>query len=105
MCDWSSDGCSSNSVTAWERISRDAAVVAGRADWDTRLTQLALQSEERADEAEADDEQPEWLPARERSAAERARALRSFVLRVIDDLAEVGTRPRDWTSKRLNSSP
>src|SRR3546814_13272036 len=52
-------------VTAWERISRDAAVVAGRADWDTRLTQLALQSEERADEAEADDEQPEWLPARE----------------------------------------
>src|SRR3546814_10644090 len=43
-------------VTAWERISRDAAVVAGRADWDTRLTQLALQSEERADEAERSEE-------------------------------------------------
>src|SRR3546814_12434164 len=40
-------------VTAWERISRDAAAVEGRADWATRLTQLAPQREERAAGAEA----------------------------------------------------
>ena len=33
-------------VTAWERLSREAAVVAGRSDWDRLLTQLAEQSDE-----------------------------------------------------------
>lgn len=84
-------------ATAWERISRDAAVVAGRSDWDLRLTQLALQREERAAEAEADDEQPEWLPARERATAARALQLRGFVLGVIDDLAAASARPRRWS--------
>ena len=51
-------------TTAWERLSRDAAVVARRVDWDQRLAQHAVQCEERATEAELDDEQPEWLPAR-----------------------------------------
>ena len=33
---------------AWERLSREAAVVAGRDDWDHRLTQLAPRNEEHA---------------------------------------------------------
>jgi hypothetical protein len=84
-------------ATAWERISREAAVVAGRSDWEVRLTQLAMQREERAEEAEADDEQPEWLASRERATAARARQLQAFVLGVIDDLAGASARPRRWS--------
>jgi hypothetical protein len=84
-------------TTAGERLSREAAVVAGRTDWDVRLTQHALECEARAVEAEQDDEQPEWLPARERKDAERARELRAFVLGLIDDLGAAGA-PRPWSA-------
>jgi ATP-dependent helicase/nuclease subunit B len=84
-------------TTSWERLSRDAAVVAGRHDWDVRLTQLALQREERAAEAELDDDQPEWFPDRQRTEAVRARELRAFLLEVIDDLARAAARPRPWS--------
>jgi ATP-dependent helicase/nuclease subunit B len=84
-------------VTAWERLSRDASVVAGRSDWDRLLTQLADQDEARATEAEADDEEPEWRVERLRSEARRARELRTFALRVIDDLAGAAARPRAWS--------
>jgi ATP-dependent helicase/nuclease subunit B len=84
-------------VTAWERLSRDASVVAGRSDWDRLLTQLADQSEARASEAEADDEEPEWRVEWLRGEARRARELRSFVLGVVDDLARAAARPRAWS--------
>jgi hypothetical protein len=84
-------------TTGWERLSRDAAVVAGRGDWDVRLLQHALQSDERAAEAELDDEQPDWVPGRERAEAERARDLHDFVLGVIDDLTAAAARPRTWS--------
>ncbi|MGH9209950.1 MAG: PD-(D/E)XK nuclease family protein [Acidimicrobiales bacterium] len=48
-------GLSGNApVAAWERLSRDAAVVAGRAHWDRRLAQLADELDRRADLAEQD---------------------------------------------------
>lgn len=84
-------------VTAWERLSRDASVVAGRSDWDRLLSQLADQSEARAAEAEADDEEPEWRVERLRSEARRARELRAFALRVIDDLDRAAAGTKAWS--------
>ncbi len=84
-------------TTGWERLSREAAVVAGRGDWDMRLTQHALQCDERADESERDDEEPEWRTDRLRAEAERARDLQRFVLGVVDDLTAAAARPRPWS--------
>lgn len=84
-------------VAAWERISREAAVVAGREQWDERLETFAAQEERQAADAEADEEQPVWLAERARAQAERARALRRFVLRAIDDLTRAATEPRPWS--------
>ena len=84
-------------TTAWERLSRDAAVVAGRADWDEHLTQLAEQQERRAAAAEASSEHPAWVPEEARRLAQRARELRRFVLRVIDDLTVAAADRRPWS--------
>ena len=84
-------------VTAWERLSRDASIVAGRADWDHLLTQLADLAEVHAAEAQVDDEEPEWLVERLRDEARRARELRAFILGVVDDLARAASRPRPWS--------
>lgn len=84
-------------TTSWERVSRAAAVVAGRHDWDHRLAQLALRDDERATEAELDDEGPEWRAERLRAGAQRARDLRQFMLGVIDDLAAAAAHPRPWS--------
>lgn len=84
-------------TTGWERVSRDAAIVAGRADWDVRLARLADELEARAAEAELDDDEPEWKAPRLRDQAERAGQLRGFALDVIDDLACVARAPRPWS--------
>ncbi|MEQ1787736.1 MAG: PD-(D/E)XK nuclease family protein, partial [Acidimicrobiales bacterium] len=84
-------------TTGWERLSREAAVVAGRSDWHDRLTQFAALRDEHAAEAEVDDDEPEWVPDHERAQAHRARALQAFVLRVIDDLERAAARPRPWS--------
>lgn len=84
-------------TTAWERLSRDAAVVAGRHDWDVHLTQLADQQRARAEKAEADDDEPDWVAEQARSLAGRALDLRRFILGVIDDLAAAAEGPRRWS--------
>jgi ATP-dependent helicase/nuclease subunit B len=84
-------------VTAWERLSREATVVAGRHDWDTRLTQVAAHHHRRAEQAAADADAPEREPAQERELAERAGQLRAFVLHVIDDLDQAARAPRPWS--------
>ena len=84
-------------TTAWERLSRDAAVVSGRDDWDVNLSQLADQQDRRAEKAAADDDEPDWVADQARSLAERARHLRRFVLRVIDDLTSATAAPRPWS--------
>lgn len=83
-------------TTAWERLSRDAAVVAGRSDWDDRLEQLAEHQDRRAERAEAADDTAPWVATEARKLAERARALRRFMLRIIDDLESAAARPRTW---------
>jgi len=84
-------------VAAWERISREAAVVAGRAQWADRLEAFAAHEEQRAADAEADEERPVWMAERSREQAARARALRRLVLHVIDDLDRAAATARPWS--------
>jgi RecB family exonuclease len=83
-------------TTAWERLSRDAAVVAGRADWDERLEALAAQQDRRAEQVEGTDDAAPWVATEARKRAERARSLRRFLLRIIDDLDRAAAAPRTW---------
>ncbi len=83
-------------VTAWERLSRDAGVVAGRQQWDVRLAVYASDCDTEAERWEEDPEAPEWRAVRLREDAERARQLRAFALRLIDDLAAAVAAWRTW---------
>jgi hypothetical protein len=96
-------------ATAWERTSREAGVVGGRADWDQRLAHLAERLTERADRAELaarEDEETDWRVLRDRDDASRALELRAFVLGLADRLAAAqapatwGDRVR-WTKRLL----
>jgi ATP-dependent helicase/nuclease subunit B len=105
----------------WERLARDAAVVAGRDHWDRRLGTLA----DRLDRA-APDPSPEWDtpavdadavdrgPARtatvtvaeveattrhHRRRAERARELRRYVLDLVDTLDDADAGARAWCDR------
>ena len=72
-------------VTGWERISRDAGVVAGRDQWDRRLAAFARRRATEAESAEADAEVPT-------SCAQRARA---------DSVAALDSaRVRRWPHRR-----
>ncbi len=82
-------------VTAWEQLSRDAAVFSGRRQWDTRLARLADELEEDA-AAGRDADRPAWRRERAQVDAERARDLRAFVLELIDDLAGAAGEVRRW---------
>jgi ATP-dependent helicase/nuclease subunit B len=83
-------------VTAWERLSREAGVVAGRNDWDHRLATFAVDQEAKAELAEKDPDAPEWKAEQARTTAERARALRGFVVGLIDDAEQAAARPQPW---------
>lgn len=84
-------------VVAWERLSRDAGVVAGRDQWDALLVRLAGERRAEAARAGLDPEAPEWRAELLRSEAERAEGLRAFVLACIDDLAAAAARPLPWS--------
>lgn len=82
-------------VSAWERISRMAGVVGGRTDWDRLLDDLAERLNAEADQIAAEADEPQWRASRATEDAERARALRRFVLDLIDrlDAAAAGAAP------------
>ncbi|MDQ2649443.1 MAG: PD-(D/E)XK nuclease family protein [Actinomycetota bacterium] len=83
-------------TTAWERISRDAAVIAGRADWEFRLSQYAAKQHQRIEAyAKQDDIEP-WKVEHAQADADRALALQAFVLGTIDDLRRAD-RPKRWS--------
>ncbi|HMJ77498.1 MAG TPA: PD-(D/E)XK nuclease family protein [Iamia sp.] len=82
-------------LAAWERLSREAGVVAGRDQWDTRLQAMAEQREARAVQAAADGDAA--AAVRNRRRAEHARSLRAFVTDLADDLDRAGRRPRPWS--------
>ncbi|WCO67610.1 PD-(D/E)XK nuclease family protein [Iamia majanohamensis] len=83
-------------LARWERLSRDAGVVGGRAQWDARLAARAddLEAAAAAIEAEGGSEE---RAARRRRGAEDTRALRTFVLDLVDDVEAAATTPRTWT--------
>jgi hypothetical protein len=83
-------------ATAWERLSREAGVVSGRAHWDQFLATLAVDLDGEAARAEADPDAPPWRAESVRRDAERTRGLREFVLSVIDDLTEAKDRRSTW---------
>jgi RecB family exonuclease len=88
-------------TTSWERISREAGVVAGRSDWDERLQHLADRRTEVADRIEAEareDDDTDRRVIRHREDAERALALRSFVLGLADRLAAASV-PMTWSER------
>lgn len=88
-------------TTSWERISREAGIVAGRGDWDRQLQHLADRLTEAADRLEAEgdeDEAADWRVVRSREDAARALDLRSFVLGLADRLA-AAEAPATWTER------
>jgi RecB family exonuclease len=105
-------------IADWERMSRQAAVVAGRDQWDRRLAQFADELDRRAVEAEealvlepavvdpateADTElEPDVSGPRvlwERRRVERVHELRSQVLGVIDQIEAASATPRTWRQR------
>ena len=90
-------------TAAWEALSREAAVVAGRDHWDRRLKQLANNLDSRVAAAVAavrtDPEAPDWQIDRDRRQARDARDLRGFVLDMITDLDRAAARPRGWAAR------
>jgi hypothetical protein len=86
-------------VSAWERLSRQAGVVGGRAQWNGRLANLL--DELRAATALADGD-PDVHPAtgeRLRADAERAGSLRTFALTLIDTLERAAAHPARWSAR------
>lgn len=88
-------------TTAWERVSRDAGVVAGLDDWADRLQHHADRLTEVADVLEAEgqeDEAADWRIVRNREEAARALDLRGFVLALAERLADA-TAPAAWSAR------
>ena len=88
-------------TTSWERISREAGVVAGRGDWDRQLQHLADRLTDVADRAEAEgdeDDATDWKVIRAREDATRALELRGFVLGLADRLASAEA-PAPWAER------
>jgi RecB family exonuclease len=95
---------------AWERISRDAAVVAGRDHWDRLLAAFAAERDAEA-AAWRDDGDPGngadgtaggadgqgWRAGRAQRQAAHARSLREFALDLIDELDGTAADPRPWS--------
>jgi RecB family exonuclease len=83
-------------VAAWERASRQAGVVGGREQWDRLLAGLVDRWTAEAAALSADPDEPEARAEHVRQDAQRAASLRSFVLRLIDDLAAAASTDRPW---------
>tara|TARA_Y100000031_G_scaffold88552_1_gene97275 strand:+ start:2442 stop:5618 length:3177 start_codon:yes stop_codon:yes gene_type:complete len=81
-------------VTAWERLARDAGVVADIDQWDQRLNRYMADQDARLTELQAEGADPARLRGpRERTA--RAGDLLAFVRQLADDL-DPEQRPTDW---------
>jgi len=102
------------STAQWERLAREAAVVAGRSQWDERLAKHAAEIDEQIAELLAVDIDPagdggEAAEAAEeirasrvetrRRRVERARGLRSFVLGLVDELERAASTTVSWRER------
>ncbi len=103
-------------LARWERVSREAAVVAGRADWDVRLAAYADTRQAEAARAAAGGPGPVRAVAehgdaaadvrrrmadRARRDADAARSLRAFIVDLIDEMEQAGAdrgSHRSWSA-------
>ena len=79
---------------AWERISREAGVVGGRAEWHDRLTHHADACQRRADDPDPDAE--DWMIERDRRQARQARELAATVGELTRELDRAALT-RSWS--------
>ncbi len=86
-------------VGAWERISRDAGVVAGRDDWDRRLDRYGEECRAELERIEADPDALPWEAERLTTEIERTLGLRSFVLGLLDELEAAGVAAQSWSAR------
>ncbi len=94
------DGTAAAPTAAWERISRRAGVVAGRADWDNLLARAVHQHERHAEQiAAGGDERDDGAVGYARLQAERAGRLRTLVLAVIDGIGDARALPAPWADR------
>lgn len=87
-------------TAAWERLSRQAGVVAGRSDWDNLLRQVAEHHERLAHDIDATGDDRDAGAARHaHRQAERARHLRDLVLAVIDGIGVARAHSVPWSER------
>jgi RecB family exonuclease len=91
----------------WQRVSRQAGVVAGRDQWSQRLERLAVELDRRARDIEVAGTDPfdEGGAERRRDAvermrrrAQRVREMAAIIVGLIDDLADAAP-PRTWSAR------
>jgi ATP-dependent helicase/nuclease subunit B len=94
------EGSADAPTAAWERVTRQAGVVAGRSDWDNLLDRAAHQSEVQAAKLGDSADDRDLAAARfPRLQAERARRLRELVLALVDGVAAAQARPAPWAER------
>jgi RecB family exonuclease len=87
-------------TAAWERITRQAGVVAGRSDWDHLLDRTAHEYASQADALDASADERDQAGAHlPRLQGERARLLRDVVLDLVDGLGKAQARPAPWSER------
>ena len=85
-------------TAAWDDLSREAGVVAGRADWATKLEALATDREAVIRERRDDPEATEWYVEELHDDAHRARDLAAWVAALADAVDAVD-RAAGWSGK------
>jgi RecB family exonuclease len=92
----------------WQRVSRQAGVVAGRDQWSQRLERLAVEFDRRAGDIEVAGTDPfdESGAERRREAvermrrrAQRVRDMAAIIVGLIDDLADAAAAPQPWSTR------
>jgi len=92
----------------WQRVSRQAGVVAGRDQWSRRLERLAVELDRRARDIEVAGTDPfdESGAERRREAvermqrrAQRVRDMAAIIVALIDDLADAAAAPQPWSTR------
>ncbi|MCY3991283.1 MAG: PD-(D/E)XK nuclease family protein [Caldilineaceae bacterium] len=86
-------GRTGHSPARWDAVSRDAGVIAGIEQWRDRLARYAAAQEQAGEERNEEPSEAERTLVAE--SISEARALRGFILRLHDDLAQAGSC-RTW---------
>ncbi len=84
-----------DSVMAWERVSRRAGVARGSEQWETRLNSYAAEQREAAQQEEGDPDRIEGRVERRRREADHAESLARFMAQLISDLSPE-PEPSSW---------